>query len=204
MALHQMDISFLLNDSAPSPCSTQLHYASDKEAFAAKAAQDGTLSPQMLHDVVRLATGSAKLRNSVSPRSNVLSKKRPKRSTEVYRINRENGQIERREDMDSLIKLAADTYEPGRKVRRFLCFCDKWYNKREHLNRHVQLVHMGHRPFRCDICNVSFGTKQNMDVHFNTNKHKKHESTLSPRHGCHDFDFILEPTQLCGKSETDL
>lgn len=183
MTLHQMDISFILNDSAPSPTSTQLHYASETEAFAAKAAQNGTLSPKVLHDVVRVATGSTRVRNSVSPRNSVLSKRRLKRSTEVYRINRETGHIERREDMDSLIRLAADTYEPGRKIRRFLCFCDKWYNKREHLNRHVQLVHMGYRPFRCEICNVSFGTKQNMDVHFNTNKHKRHESTFSPREG---------------------
>lgn len=176
MAPFQMDISFILNDdessSSNSNSISDRFYASQKEEIAAKGARDGTISPQALRDIVQLATGSSKIRESAfSP----VKKRRPRRCTEVYRINKDMGRIERREDMDPLIKLVAETYEPGKKVRRFLCFCDKWYNKREHLNRHVQLVHLGHRPFRCDSCKVSFGTKQNMDVHLNTNKHKRIE-----------------------------
>lgn len=175
MALFQMSISYITNDTATCTQDPQLLYASEKEEFAAKAAREGTLTSEDLQDVVRMATGNSKLRDSLSPRQNgsPINKQRQKRCTEAYRINKITGRIERREDMDPLIRMAADTFEPGRKVRRFLCFCNKWYNKREHLNRHVQLVHLGQRPFRCEACNVSFGTKQNMDVHFNTNKHRK-------------------------------
>lgn len=154
--------------------------------MAVKAAQNGSLSPQALHDVVRIATESARMgegaqSTSATPTSErcasnknpfSVGKRRSTKCSQVYRINKDSGKLERREDMDALIKIAADTYEPGRKARRFLCYCDKWYNKREHLNRHVQLVHLGNRPFQCTACNLSFGTKQNMEVHYNTKKHK--------------------------------
>lgn len=176
-------ISNIFNANAPK---SSLHYASKREEMAVKAAQNGTLSPQALQDVVRIATESARMgegaqststspnsRRSTSTKNPVsVGKRRSKKCTQVYRLNKESGKLERREDMDALIRVAADTYEPHRNARRFLCYCDKWYNKREHLNRHVQLVHLEQRPFQCTSCNLSFGTKYNMEVHCKTKKHK--------------------------------
>lgn len=167
--------------------SKHLHYASRTEELAVKAAQSGTLSPQALHDAVRSATESARMGGgaqnkpstpsswkSASSIQNPFSvgKRRSRKCSQVYRLNKQSGKLERREDMDALINIAADTYEPSGKARRFLCHCGKWYNKREHLTRHVQLIHLGHRPFHCESCNVSFGTKQNIEVHYRTKKHK--------------------------------
>lgn len=156
--------------SSPSPHSDK-RFACEKERNAAAAARDGTLTAELLYDIVQLATNSTKLFVSapVLPRTSP----KQKRCTAVYRIDKRSGLLSRRADMDALVRIVGDNYEPGRKLRRFACFCHKWYNKREHLNRHVQLVHHNARPYRCDMCNVAFGTKQNMDVHMNTNKHKR-------------------------------
>lgn len=58
------------------------------------------------------------------------------------------------------------------KERRFECQCGKRFRKREHLKRHDQLVHRLERPYSCTVCDADFGTKQNMQVHFATRKHR--------------------------------
>ena len=60
----------------------------------------------------------------------------------------------------------------GSRPRPHTCWCGKRFSKREHLRRHDLLVHLAYRPFRCHLCAVDFGTKQNMQVHFGTKKHR--------------------------------
>jgi hypothetical protein len=33
------------------------------------------------------------------------------------------------------------------------------------LKRHHQLIHLQAKPYKCDVCNESFGTKSNREVH---------------------------------------
>jgi hypothetical protein len=54
-----------------------------------------------------------------------------------------------------------------------VCFCGRAFNKREHLKRHNMLVHQEVRPFKCNACELRFGTKQNMQVHLSTRKHRQ-------------------------------
>lgn len=60
----------------------------------------------------------------------------------------------------------------GKRPRPFACGCGRKFSKREHLRRHDQLVHQVVRPYSCEVCMASFGTKQNMQVHFTTKKHQ--------------------------------
>lgn len=64
-------------------------------------------------------------------------------------------------------------------------FCDRSFFKVEQLKRHDRLVHLNHRPFVCAICDVSFGTKQNMQVHMSTRKHQQRLETLTTLHQAH-------------------
>lgn len=56
--------------------------------------------------------------------------------------------------------------------------CDKPFYKQEQLKRHVRLVHENWRPFKCLFCEVTFGTKQNLHVHFTTRKHRHRFESL--------------------------
>lgn len=56
--------------------------------------------------------------------------------------------------------------------------CDRSFYKLEQLKRHDRLVHLNLRPFECKTCELSFGTKQNMQVHLTTRKHKHRLETL--------------------------
>lgn len=68
--------------------------------------------------------------------------------------------------------------QPKEKI--YKCFCGRAFNKREHLKRHNLLVHQEVRPFTCTICDLHFGTKQNMQVHLTTRKHRQRLAFLAP------------------------
>ena len=58
--------------------------------------------------------------------------------------------------------------------RNFKCkICTYPFTKKEHLKRHVILVHRRIRPFKCLYCRRDFGTKQNQVTHFETKRHKE-------------------------------
>ena len=69
---------------------------------------------------------------------------------------------------------------PTTKSKQHTCFCGRVFNKREHLKRHNLLVHQEVRPFTCTICDAHFGTKQNMQVHLTTRKHRQRVAFLGP------------------------
>lgn len=56
--------------------------------------------------------------------------------------------------------------------------CGRAFYKQEQLKRHIRLVHENWRPFKCLFCEIQFGTKQNMQVHFSTRKHRHRVATL--------------------------
>lgn len=56
--------------------------------------------------------------------------------------------------------------------------CERSFYKLEQLKRHDRLVHLNLRPFVCKTCDLSFGTKQNMQVHLTTRKHRHRLQTL--------------------------
>lgn len=57
-------------------------------------------------------------------------------------------------------------------------YCQRSFYKLEQLKRHDRLVHQNLRPFVCKTCDLSFGTKQNMQVHLTTRKHRHRLQTL--------------------------
>lgn len=61
--------------------------------------------------------------------------------------------------------------------------CERSFHKLEQLKRHDRLVHLNLRPFVCTTCDVSFGTKQNMQVHLTTRKHQHRLETLQRSQG---------------------
>lgn len=57
--------------------------------------------------------------------------------------------------------------------------CGKGFYKLEQMKRHYRLVHLNIRPFKCVECELSFGTKQNLEVHRKTRKHRHRVETMS-------------------------
>lgn len=57
--------------------------------------------------------------------------------------------------------------------------CGKRFYKLEQMKRHYRLVHLDIRPFKCIECDLSFGTKQNLEVHRKTRKHRHRVDTMS-------------------------
>lgn len=62
-------------------------------------------------------------------------------------------------------------------------YCQRSFYKLEQLKRHDRLVHQNLRPFVCTTCDLSFGTKQNMQVHLTTRKHRHRLQTLQSSSG---------------------
>lgn len=88
--------------------------------------------------------------------------------------------------------------------------CQRSFYKLEQLKRHNRLVHLNLRPFVCHTCDLSFGTKQNMQVHLTTRKHQHRLETLqghrSSSHGSSSrpnpwnkmfFTMIISWTSKC-------
>lgn len=61
--------------------------------------------------------------------------------------------------------------------------CGRGFYKLEQLKRHDRLVHKNLRPFVCTTCDLSFGTKQNMQVHLTTRKHQQKLESLQRNEG---------------------
>lgn len=54
------------------------------------------------------------------------------------------------------------------KVTYYCCSaegCNKEYKNKFNLKRHMQMIHLGKKPFCCKICNQSFVSKQNLREH---------------------------------------
>lgn len=84
-----------------------------------------------------------------------------------------------------------DKYSPSQFVgvgstesRPHVCpSCGRGFYKLEQLKRHDRLVHKNLRPFVCTTCDLSFGTKQNMQVHLTTRKHQQKLESLQRSEG---------------------
>jgi hypothetical protein len=74
---------------------------------------------------------------------------------------------------------------PHSNAMMHVCFCGRAFNKREHLKRHNMLVHQEVRPFKCNACELRFGTKQNMQVHLSTRKHRQRLAGKKSRQNGH-------------------
>lgn len=73
----------------------------------------------------------------------------------------------------------SSSQKPSVAARPHICHqCDKPFYKQEQLKRHIRLVHENWRPFKCLFCEVTFGTKQNLHVHFSTRKHRHRTESL--------------------------
>ena len=68
--------------------------------------------------------------------------------------------------------------------RPFSCNkCGKKLRKKEHLKRHVQLIHERRRPYGCKVCAVAFGTKQNLQTHLMTKVHSRRAAAVEEQAG---------------------
>ena len=48
----------------------------------------------------------------------------------------------------------------------FKCdICDAEFGHKHHLNTHVVTVHEGKKQWKCDICNTAFGRKHHLNTH---------------------------------------
>ena len=63
--------------------------------------------------------------------------------------------------------------------------CDSPFSKKLDVNRHLDSVHEGKRPYKCSFCNISFGIKQNLTRHI-TSVHEKKK----PFKKCSKWDSI--------------
>ena len=45
-----------------------------------------------------------------------------------------------------------------------MIFCDAAFYQKVHLKRHVTAIHEGRKPFKCNICVDSFGSKRSLDL----------------------------------------
>jgi hypothetical protein len=77
------------------------------------------------------------------------------------------------EDLTPRIPRAGGTAGHDAACKTHVCFCERAFTKREHLKRHILLVHQEVRPFTCKDCDLHFGTKQNHQVHLGTRKHRQ-------------------------------
>lgn len=64
--------------------------------------------------------------------------------------------------------------EDEKELKKHRCtVCSRRFDKTDQLRRHDRIVHRHIRPYICTLCDQSFGTKQNMEVHRNTRKHQR-------------------------------
>lgn len=69
------------------------------------------------------------------------------------------------------------------KGKAYRCgMCGRGFAKKEHRKRHVTIVHEGVRRFMCGTCDLRFGTRQNLNAHLATDKHRMKLSMLERRH----------------------
>ena len=55
------------------------------------------------------------------------------------------------------------------KEKQFKCdICNVRFGQKSNLNNHVETVYEGKKRFKCDICNAEFGQKSNLNVHVAT------------------------------------
>ncbi|KAH8347577.1 hypothetical protein KR059_012975 [Drosophila kikkawai] len=65
--------------------------------------------------------------------------------------------------------------------RRYNCaFCDLRFEVQSQLKKH-EVVHSGQRNYPCEICNVAFTRKFNLQTHFRSRQHKKNAAEKSEK-----------------------
>ena len=53
-----------------------------------------------------------------------------------------------------------------KKKKPFKCnICDVSFKQKGHLKGHLESVHEGKKPFKCNICEVSFARKEQLNKH---------------------------------------
>ena len=55
--------------------------------------------------------------------------------------------------------------------------CGKSFSKTVYLNKHIHIVHEGHKDYKCESCDKSFSQSQNLKIHIHTvhEGHKDHK-----------------------------
>ncbi len=65
-------------------------------------------------------------------------------------------------------------HEATHRGRHSCLQCQRTFAKKEDLNTHVKVIHMGVKEFDCQICKTSFGYKRNLVIHLK-NIHQKNK-----------------------------
>ena len=63
-------------------------------------------------------------------------------------------------------------HEAMHRGRHSCLHCQRTFPKKEDLDTHVKVIHMGVKEFSCQICNTAFGYKRNLVIHMK-NVHPK-------------------------------
>lgn len=57
---------------------------------------------------------------------------------------------------------------------KFVCeFCEKRFSRKDHMNRHIQEVHLYKRRFKCNECEKYFKRRDHLNKHFLSDCHGK-------------------------------
>lgn len=193
----KMNINFLLTTDKGSTGKT-----SGGQSLHNEAPRSETFAPSLDHTSLRLSHFSGEF-SSHSPRQ-----PRPSHSFSPRSLMQEShsGSCETRQNRfsnrhlfsTSRLQKKNGTFPGSHSARRSsscsgkpqVCpLCERKFYKLEQLRRHERIVHLNLRPFECKTCDLSFGTKQNMQVHLTTQKHQHRVKMLKTRRKPRDITF---------------